>query len=131
MFDFHEKRKIRTWMYSKITIGVIFIFALILGFNVIERFSVERQMADKRQEQEDALMELKNRAAALEGKVEHLRESRGVEEELRGRFDVAKEGERVVVIVGKEEEEKDLEALKTPPGAELETDSFWSFLKFW
>jgi cell division protein FtsB len=131
MFDFHEKRKIRSWMYSKITIGVLFGLALILGFSVIERFKVEREMAEKRHEQEESLAELKQRAVAIEAKVEHLENNRGVEEELRNRFDVAKEGERVVVIVGSEEAPEDLEALKTPPGSKESEGSFWDFFKFW
>lgn len=131
MFDFHEKRKIRGWLYSKVTIGVLFALAFFISFNVIERFKVEREMATKRLEQEEVLMELKQRAATLEAKVEHLKNSRGVEEELRGRFDVAKEGERVVVIVGEEKASEDLEALKNPPGEKDGENSFWEIFKFW
>lgn len=131
MFDFHEKRKIRGWLYSKVTIGALFLVAFLISYNVIERFNVEREMAAKRFEQEEELSELRQRAAALETKVEHLKNSRGVEEELRSRFDVAREGEQVVVIVGDAETSEDLESLKTPPGEELEKGSFWDIFKFW
>lgn len=131
MFDFHEKRKIRSWLYSKITIGIIFALALVFAFSTFARFGVEREMAAKREKQEEELMELKARAAVLESKVGHLNHERGVEEELRNRFDVAKEGEQVIVLVGEKEGAEDLEELKTPPGEEKTEGSFWDFLKFW
>ena len=37
--------------------------------------------------------------------MEYLSGERGIEEEIRKHFDVAKEGEQVVIIVDKEEEE--------------------------
>jgi cell division protein FtsB len=131
MFDFHEKRKIRSWLYSKVTIALLFVCAVVLGFSVVGRFSVEREMAAKREKQEAELMDLKARAAALEAKVDHLKQSRGVEEELRNRFDVAKEGEKVVVLVGEEQAAGDLEALKIPPGEEHADKPLWDFFKFW
>lgn len=132
MFDFHEKRKIRSILYSKVTIGILFILVGFLLMSVYERYSVEREMTAKREAKERELHDLEYRAAVLESKVEDLRDARGVEEELRNRFDVAKEGEEVIVIVDDKKAPTDLDALTVPPGTEPEEEgSFLDFLKFW
>ncbi|MBX2866683.1 septum formation initiator family protein [Candidatus Kaiserbacteria bacterium] len=128
MFDFHEKRKIRSWLYSKTTIVILFILAILLSFSVYERFVVERKVAEKRAEREGDLLRLEERAAALEENIEHLESDRGLEEELRSRFDVAKEGERVIIIVDSDEEN----VTKTLPSSRKEHKrSFIDRLKFW
>lgn len=127
MFDFHEKRKIRRWLYSWYAIGFILCIALFIGHGAWERFVVEREMLEKRTEVERELREQEERRAVIEEKVEHLQEDRGIEEEIRNRFDVAKEGEQVVIIVGDEEV-----GTETAPQEEPQkVDSFWSFLPFW
>lgn len=128
MFDFQEKRRIRSLVYSKVTVGILLALTLMLSVSVYERYSVEREMAEKRDAKAEELKDLEERKVMLEGKVEHLKESRGVEEELRSRFDVAKEGEKVIVIVG-----KDQEARAGSVSAEIEEEegSFFSFFKFW
>ena len=128
MLDFHEKRKIRGLVYSRVSIGVILILAILLSFSVYERFVVEREMKEKMLEKESELEHLKGRAALLEEKVDHLQNERGIEEELRSRFDVAKDGEQVVIIVDDEEEDLfENFATKT----QEEQKSVWQMLKFW
>ncbi len=90
-------------------------------------------MAAKRDVRKEELETLKQRAGSLEAKVKHLQDERGIEEEIRGRFDVAKEGERVVIIL---EDEKT--ASRTPVSSEgqrtvdeTQNDSWFSALKFW
>ncbi len=117
MFDFHEKRKIRQLVYSKVFIGFLFLVSLLIGHSAYERYSVEREMAFKRDEKAEELFKLQERATVLESKISHLENERGIEAELRSRFDVAKEGEQVVVILEeKATDEKELEALSQPPG---------------
>lgn len=131
MFDFHEKRKIRSWVFSKTAILVLVIAVGLLSYSVFERFTALQKISDKREQKEAELQELQQRAAALESDVTYLQQKRGVEEELRSRFDVAKEGEQVVVIVDDEAaQDTDLDALAKPPGAN-EQRPWWKFLVFW
>ena len=129
MFDFHEKRKIRSVLYSKTTIGVLLLIAIALSFSVYERYSVERTVSAKRAEREADLLRLKERAEMLEGKIEYLQSERGMEEELRNRYDVAKEGEQVIIIV----DTPTPAAARTVPAAraESEDEGFLESLKFW
>ena len=73
---------------------------------------------------ERELKELKMRAAALESKVDYLEDDRGMEAEIRGRFDVVKEGEQVVIILDDETEPQ-----ATVTNTEIVEDEPW--YKFW
>lgn len=131
MFDFHEKRKIRRVIYSKLFIlGIFFVTAFIM-MSVYERYTIEREMALKLDDRAAELEALKTRAASLEARVEHLRNERGIEEELRNQFDVVKDGEQVVVII---DEDAKTNAEKT--ASDTSTDkaqekTFFEMLKFW
>ena len=46
------------------------------------------------------------REASLRKNLEHIKTSKGIEEELRQKFDVARDGEHLLVIVDKEIEPK-------------------------
>jgi cell division protein FtsB len=135
MFDFHEKRKIRSLLYSKISVGALLLVALAIGYSALERFSVERDMADRRLNQQLELQELEMRAASLSAKVEELQNERGVEAEIRGRFDVAREGEQVVIILRDEEKNVASSTATNDEGSSRQNDtensSWFSFLKFW
>jgi cell division protein FtsB len=99
MFDFHEKRKIRGLLYSKPVIGLLFVVAILLSVSAYNRWEIARETEVKLEAKQRELQALSERAATLGAKVHYLEDERGVEEELRSRFDVAKEGEDVVVLI--------------------------------
>ncbi len=131
MFDFHEKRKIRRVIYSRYFIGFIFLVTLVIGRSVYERFSVEREMAQKLEDHKENLEAIKARAALLETKVNHLKNERGIEEELRTRFDVARDGEQVVILL---DAPQNTEKNSKSPSEDKDSEpkkSFLEMLKFW
>ena len=99
MFDFHEKRKIRRIVYSKTVFVLLVCLAVFLSTAVYHRYVVATDTKEKLEERRVDLEALQLRAEVLNTKVEYLENERGIEEELRNRFDVAKEGEQVVVII--------------------------------
>ena len=99
MFDFHEKRKLRRLIYSKVTIGVVLILCLLLAVSAFKRFEKEREIAAKRAEAEAELATLVEQAKNLEADIARLRNDRGLETEIRDRFDVVKPGEQAVIII--------------------------------
>jgi hypothetical protein len=105
MAGFGKKKKLTEYLYSKPSIFVLGVIAVFMAFAVFTRFTVEREMAARKLETEAQRQELMERKALLEERVEYLSGDRGIEEEIRKHFDVAKEGEQVVIIVDKEEEE--------------------------
>ncbi len=131
MFDFHEKRKIRRVLYSKLFIGVVFIVALILARSAYERYRVERDMAGRLLDREQELHELQDRALLLESRVDHLRNERGIEEEIRERFDVVRDGEQVVVILEDESQSTTPLVLPIVPDPNAGTTSVFEVLTSW
>ena len=129
MFDFHEKRKIKAWVYSWPMIVVLLIPIGFLSVSVYERYQKERDTKEKRDEQSVKLEALEERASALEAKVEYAKSTEGIEEEIRSRYDVAKEGEQIVIIIDGEEGSNtaNVNASRTEP----KRKSFFKWLKFW
>lgn len=133
MFDFHEKRKIRSIVYSKPVVAFLAFITIVLSFSVYHRYTVSEEMKHKLNIREDELHELEERATVLESKVQYLRDERGIEEELRNRFDVVKEGEQVIILVDEPEsaeEKREILPLddETPS---TESESFFEQFKFW
>ncbi len=98
--QFGKQNSWSTWWYSKPFLVLMVGLVVLLAVSVFERYQVERDMAARSaaaQAELDALME---REAELTERVEYLRGERGVEEEIRKNFDVARVGEQVVIISG-------------------------------
>ena len=131
MFDFHEKRKIQRVLFSKPVIGLIFLIAVLLSFSVYDRYVVSKEMQAKLDARYAELKALELRAETLDTKVRYLEDERGVEEELRNRFDVAKEGEQVIILL----DERSEKVVDVPQDilevSNEEKKSFWSIFKFW
>jgi len=70
-------------------------------------FVTERETSIKRMERATVLLDLEERKEALERNIETLSTDRGVEQEIRNKFEVSKEGERVIVLVDKKDEENE------------------------
>jgi len=110
MAGFGKKRKITEYFYSKTVIAVLLVIIVFLSISVYERFTVEREMVLRHDQAQKEMQELLQRKATLEERVEYLSGERGIEEEIRKHFDVAKEGEKVIIIVDDKESETKVEA---------------------
>lgn len=128
MFDFHQKRKIRTIVNSPYTQGVILVLGLIVAWSAYVRYDIAMEMRDRRIVAEQEAAALQARHAELEERVDYLSNERGIEAEMRRQFDVALEGEQVVVIVDEEDEGPRVEPLPTTTDA-TEDDAPWYL--FW
>lgn len=124
MFDFYQKRKIRSLVNSRYTQGVLLGLVLLVGWSAFVRYQIAEEMSDRRElaAQEAAL--LRGQKDALQEQVEYLSNERGIEAEMRRQFDVALEGEQVVVIV---EPEAGLEIQPLATSTEKET----AWYQFW
>ncbi len=133
MFDFHEKRKIRSIVYSKPVVAFLMLVTIVLSFSVYHRYTVAEEMKQKLNVRENELHELEQRAEVLESKVQYLRDERGIEEELRNRFDVVKDGEQVIILVDEPQSAEEKRGI-VPLDGEIphaESDSFLGQFKFW
>ncbi len=106
MFDFQQKRKIRAVLESRVTWTIISVLTILMLISAYDRYQIARDMAERRSTAEHELEALRARKVELETDVQYLSGERGMEAEMRRQFDIAKEGEQVVIIVGEEAEPK-------------------------
>ena len=121
MFNVFEKRKVRRFFFSR-TLS-IFLFGIFL-FLAHAAWGAYQTSSFAHETQREAVLEytaLDERKKMLEAQIAHLGTERGIEAELRSRFDVGREGERLVVLL-------------EPPvleDAPVQNDSWWSPLVRW
>ncbi len=118
MREFEQKKKIRKTIYSKIT--AVFLF-IVLIFLLHATYQIYKKTVESRKQLEaveNKIIELDLKKEKLAEQISDLESSVGQEEEARNRYSLAKEGERAVVIIDKEEE--------LPPKPELNfMESIW------
>lgn len=133
MFDFHEKRKIRSALYSRPVVIFLFVVAFFLSISAYNRYSVAREMSVKLDTKKMELQEMQERAEMIGAKVEYLKNERGVEEELRSRFDAIREGEQVVVFLNHEKETLSQVSTATVDNdnTKKESSSFFEKIRAW
>lgn len=102
MFDFHQKRKLRDFWGSRVTQAILFVIAFFLIMSAYNRYMIARDMADRRETAEVEVRALEKRRESLSEEVKYLSNERGQEAEMRRQFDIARDGEQVVIILDEE-----------------------------
>ncbi|MSU45286.1 MAG: hypothetical protein EXS47_01500 [Candidatus Zambryskibacteria bacterium] len=120
MLDFQQKRKVRSFMYSRITLVVISILVLVVMHSTWRVYEKKRTSEELKNISIQYTEELRTRSEELEVKINRLDTVPGKEEEIRSRFNVVKDNENMVVIVPDVE---DSVATSTV------SESFWSKIK--
>ncbi len=105
MFDFYQRRKLKTALAAPITRIILFVLVVMMSWSAFTRYQIAKDMEGRRESAERELNELKAQKASLEGQVQYLKDDRGIEAEMRRQFDVALDNEQVVVIVEPETDE--------------------------
>lgn len=105
--DFYEKRKLKKILYSKPILAILVIIVIWFSFAVRSMYKKESDTRLKRIEQKEILEELKTREWSLSEEIERLSTEYGIEQEVRSKFEVGKEGEEMIIVVDNFEE-KDL-----------------------
>lgn len=104
MKRFQQKQQVKARIYSKPVLVFLVILCLFLAkavFNIYGKYkasNVEKQITL------DKLKSFEQREADLKREILNLQSPEGREEEIRKKFNVAKPGEKVIVVV--EDEEK-------------------------
>ena len=124
MLDFYQKRKLKVILASRIVQVLVVSVTLLVIWSAYTRYQIADEMAERRVEVEKEAQALQERKEALETEVQYLSDERGIEAEMRRQFDVAKDGEKVVVIV---EDESD--SVETIPIATSTNERRW--YEFW
>lgn len=124
MREFEHKRKVRKILSSPLVLLPLAILLIFLARGTWNIYVKNRDSAAELRLAEERLARLEERHKTLMAGVARLNTESGIEGEIRDRFQMAKEGERAVVIV---------DAPSKPVQLELSEDGFlqkiWDFFK--
>ncbi len=120
MLDFQQKRKVRSLMYNRITIGILSVIILLVLHStwVVYRKKVESERM--KQASLNNVESLRLRDQELQEKIDRLSTKQGIEEEVRAKFSVAKDEENIVIIVQDE---------IASTGEKIKKQGFWDKIK--
>ncbi|MEI8339544.1 MAG: septum formation initiator family protein [bacterium] len=121
MHNFQDGSGWRRIAYSKIIIFVVLVLIVIIGKATYSVYLKYSGNVDSLTREKTKLSSLESRKADLSDKINRLQTGQGTEETIRDKYGMAKEGEQMIVFVGK----KDDVTTSTP---ELKL-SFWDKVK--
>ena len=90
---------LRRIVSSRLSIIVLVVLLVLSGKGVFSMYEKYREAVTHRQESERQVAQLADREQFLKREIERLATTQGVEQEIRQKFNVKKQGEEVVVIV--------------------------------
>lgn len=122
MLDFQQKRKVRSLMYNRITVGVLGVLALLFIHSTWQVYKKKIESEEQRNISLEHVQELRDRDSELKSQMASLETTAGVEAEIRSKFSVAKDNENMVVIIS----DDDAQSSTTVPAA-----SIWSRIRGW
>ncbi len=99
MIPFQGRQKLRKILYSRITLLVLAVLVFFVGrgaWNTHQKAQIARSERDIA---ERAFTEMESRSSELQASLIRLKSDRGIEEEVRQKYTVARPGEEVVIIV--------------------------------
>jgi cell division protein FtsB len=122
MKSFQKKRSWRNIVQSKPVLVILGIFVLIFAWGVIGFMKKMQTTIENKNIAEEKFLELQKEKDKLSTDILKLKTDSGVEESIREKFGLAKEGEGVIVVV------EDENSTKVP---EKKTNGFFSFFMNW
>lgn len=98
---YHSKQPtlLQQALRSHIVQGLLVVFILFMVFQVFEQYQTTSQTGDRRVTAETEYQDLLEERSALAEQVDELQNDHGIEAEIRRNFDVARDGEEVVIIL--------------------------------
>ena len=123
MLEFQEKRKLKRFLYSKVTFTILVVLvALFLNavYGVYKKQDITKDNLSKTASSLDGLLA---REKMLSSEIERLKTESGTEEEIREKYGLVKPGEEVIVVV-----DKNGDPGSNPTVTEI---SFWEMIVNW
>lgn len=112
MKRFEVKKNLKHHIYSRTTIFFLLLIVLLLFKGVFVLFLRFKESKNMRIQSENRLNDMLLQKESLETATRHLDREGGVDMEIRRKFNVAKPGERVALVVDEKKEE-----VTTPPSS--------------
>ena len=123
MRNFQEKNRWRRIVESKPVLALLGILILIFAWSIIGLVGKMQETAKNKKIAEDKVNELNKGKEKLSSDIAKLKTPTGLEQSIRGKFGLAKEGEGMIVVV---EDKNQAETQKT-----ADSGGFLSFFLNW
>ncbi len=120
--DKRKRNNYKFW-HSPTALIVFFLIFILFGYNIIGLIKKENETSHKKELILDQIDSLKKRESSLSSDITKLNTVEGKEEIIRDKYQVAKEGEKMVVIV--DEDNKGSEVSQ----GERVSHGFWNWVK--
>ena len=99
MREYQRKKKIRRFLYSPLALCILIALIALIGKATWSVYAKERESRKNLDRATEELAALEGRQKNLSAKIDRLKTPEGIEAEIREQFQVAKQGERMVVVV--------------------------------
>jgi hypothetical protein len=94
-----KKNDYKFW-HSPISLVILFFFFAFFGYKIIDLIHIKMDTTYKKNLVLDQIDNLKKRESSLTSDISKLKTEEGEEEVIREKYQVAKEGEKMVTIIG-------------------------------
>lgn len=99
MRSFQKSGKLKHLMQSKLFLIFLGIVILVFVFSVFSFMGKMEETSKNRKIAEDKITELEKSKEKLNSDITNLKTEKGVEENIRNKFGLAKEGENMILVV--------------------------------
>ncbi|MEI8174466.1 MAG: septum formation initiator family protein [bacterium] len=120
MKSFQQKKGLRNILYSRPVLVLLIILIFLFSYFLFGFMGKMELTMENRKIAENKVVQLKEQKERLVSDISKLNSNNGVEESIRDKFGLAKEGEGIVVIIDNKTE---------PKVVKEESGGFFSFLK--
>lgn len=122
MSEFNRIKTNNLW-HSPLVLMVLFGAVVLFLYNIVGLVEKERETSKKKELILNQIETLRIREESLSSDIERLKTEEGIEETIRDKYQVVKEGERMVVIVDQEKAKE----IVVEEG--VKDHSFWGWIK--
>lgn len=102
MHDFQRKKRIKKILYSPVVLLLLAIIFIIMLRGVWSVYKKSQISLENLEREKIELSKLIERQKNLANSIDYLKTEQGIEDEIRTKFRVVKEGEHVAVIIKEE-----------------------------
>jgi len=102
MLEFQVKKRVKKILYSRAMFVLLLVVIALAGkatWSVYQKEKISRVNLERLQSE---ISELKGREGYIKSGIDRLGTSRGIEEEIRQKFKVVKDGEAMVILIDDE-----------------------------
>ena len=106
MKSFQRKNKFKRFMQTKPVLLILVIMVIAFAWNIAGMVGKMNETVKNRKDVENKISELEQMKSELSSDIDDLNTDKGVEESIREKFGLAKEGEGMIIIVDDKDPEE-------------------------